>query len=236
MKIYNPIPRHWRHLRRMFQGGGPLTKVDRRIWVREAQEGEFQFHKADTWRQTEDFRRQSKELFEHFGLHRDFYRGKTIIDLGAGSKLRSKYFEGARLIAIEPLADRFLREIPWCDLRDAAEVYSLPAEEQIPQCVGRADLLISINVLDHCYNFEAIVDNVRDYLKPDGLAFLSFDKHEVADDMHPLQLTEEVCERIFVSKRLRIQKLTTGFGPLRGEVHTYGHGPYCMNYWLTRPE
>ena len=122
----------------IFSFGGAalaLTQIDRRLWVREAQEGEFQFHKANTWRQTEEFRRHSQEAFRAF------------------------------------------------------------------------------------------------WIAP---GFLPFDKHEVADDMHPLELTEGVCERIFVGKRLRIQKLTTGVGALLGGTQTYGHGPYCMNYWLTR--
>ena len=103
---------------------------------------------------------QTNLLFEHFGLKPGDYSGKTVIDLGAGSKLRSRYFSEAELIAIEPLADRFLKEIDWCDLAQAHEVYSVPAETKIESCVGRADLLISINVLDHCYDFERIIEGV----------------------------------------------------------------------------
>ena len=99
---------------------------------------------------------------------------------------------------------------------------------------GRADLLVSMNVLDHCFDFPEILDNVREYLKVDGLAFLSFDKHEEADEMHPLELTEEICERLFVDRGLRIERQSAGFGGVLGEHQTYGHGPYCLNYWLRR--
>ena len=212
------------------------TTIDRKEWARHSQEGEFRFHKTNAWRKTDDFSRHAQRHFEHFGLFRELYRGKTIIDLGAGSRLRSRYFEDVTLIAIEPLASRFLKEIPWCDLEAASEIYSVAAEERIDSCVNRADLLISINVLDHCYHFGSIVANIREYLKPSGSAFLSFDKHDIADEMHPLELTEEVCERVFAEQGLRIERYSTGLGDLLDGRQTYGHGPYCLNYWLIRAD
>jgi hypothetical protein len=209
------------------------AQIDRSIWQDKAQEGEFAYHKENIGRQSEAFLQQSARFFESFGLYRDDYKGKVIIDLGAGSKLRSKYFTSATIIAIEPLAERFMGEIAWCDLRDAAEVYSRPAEERIDACVGRADLLISVNVLDHCFDFERIIDNICAYLKPDGRAFLSFDKHGLADDLHPLSLDEPTCNRIFAQKGLVITEFSVGFGDGLTDGRIDGSGPYRMNYWLT---
>ncbi len=158
-----------------------------------------------------------------------------MVDVGAGSKLRTRYFEGAELVAIEPLADRFLRELPWCDLREAAEIYAVPAEDRVEACVGRADLVVSMNVLDHCFDFEAVVRNIRGYLKRDGVAFLSFDRHEKSDPMHPLELTEQICERTFAAQGLLLEKFSRGFGGVL-PTETYGHGRYCLNYWLRRAE
>ena len=209
----------------------PVTRIRRARWEREAQQGEFGFHATNGWRRTPDFARQSDLLFRHFGFEPDSFCGKVVIDLGAGSKLRTRFFVGSTLIAIEPLADRFLRELGWCDLRDAAEVYSVPAEERLERCVGRADLIVSMNVLDHCYDFEAVVQNIRSYLRADGLAFLSFDEHERADAMHPLELNEAVCRRVFARQGLRVERSSRGFGGAL-ETDTYGHGRYCLNYWL----
>ncbi|MEM1450507.1 MAG: hypothetical protein AAGI22_15420 [Planctomycetota bacterium] len=213
---------------------GPVTEIDRDAWKKDAQEGEFDFHLKDRWRGTDDFMAQSVALFDHFGLDRQGYRGKVVIDLGAGSKLRSKAFEGAELIVIEPLASRFMAEVEHCDLGEAAEVHSVPAEDLVESCVGRADLLVSINVLDHCFDFATIVGNVRQYLNEDGVAFLSFDKHEEADEMHPLELTEEICSRIFAEQGLAIERATQGCGDALRGAQTYGHGPYTLNYWLRR--
>src|SRR5207247_10536123 len=68
------------------------------LWKTSAQEGELRFHKQNRWRETDDFRAHSKKLFEYFGFREDQYAGKTVIDLGAGSRLRTKFFRGARLV------------------------------------------------------------------------------------------------------------------------------------------
>ena len=240
----NPLQRFLRRLRGRSKAtpappaaqapSAPVTRITREDWRVQAQEGEFAFHAADQWRRTDDFMAQTVALFDHFGFHRDGYAGKVVIDLGAGSKLRTLYFREAELIAIEPLADRFMADVDFCDLDQAAAVYSLPAEDRIDACVGRADLLVSINVLDHCFDFATILGNVRAYLKDDGLAFLSFDMHEEADEMHPLELTEEVCSRLFAEAGLAIEKQSRGFGDVLGDIQTYGHGPYCLNYWLRK--
>ncbi len=210
----------------------PRTQTSRDEWEKDAQEGEFRFHKRDRWRQTSDFMAQTDRVFRHFGFAPDEYAGRTVVDVGAGSMLRTKFFEGAHLVVIEPLADRFLAEIKTSDLRDAAEVHSRPAEQLVESLVGKADLVISINVLDHCFDFPEIVKNIRQYLKPDGIAFLSFDMHAEADEMHPLTLTEETCSPIFAAAGLTIDKVTTGVGDALGGPQTYGHGPFTLNYWL----
>jgi hypothetical protein len=135
-------------------------------------------------------------------------------------------------VAIEPLADRFLAEIPWSDLRDAEELYSRPAEDYIEALEGRVDLLVSINVLDHCFDMPTIMGNVRRYLKPNGLALVSFDKHARADKLHPLSLTETTCAQIFVDSGLVVEQFTSGMGRALNGSQTYGHGPYTLNYWL----
>src|SRR5262249_21694517 len=155
--------------------------------------------------------------------------GKTVVDLGAGSKLRTKYFEGARLIAIEPLAKRFIETIPWCDLGSADRVFSSPGEEPLAELHCQADLLVSINVIDHCYDVAALLANVRDYLKPGALAFFSFDSHLDTDLLHPLVIDEGSIPRA-LPPGLSIERQTTGLGPLGPH---YGQGT-ALNYWLGR--
>jgi hypothetical protein len=87
----------------------------------------------------------------------------AYIDVGSGSRLRTLFFKGARIAAIEPLAQRFIAEVEWQDLDQAAEIYPVPAEEDIPELHNRADLVVSINALDHGFNFEQAIRNIRKY-------------------------------------------------------------------------
>ena len=203
----------------------------RRSWRWLAQRAELHFHQNNQWRQTDEFHRHTAELFQHFGFSPGCFAGGTVVDLGAGSKLRTTYFLGARLIAVEPLAEEFLRTIPWCDLRRAEQVFARPAEERIPSLSGAADAVISINVLDHCYDLAPILENLATYLKPGGLGFLSFDSHEAADVLHPLPLAGGAVEAAIPETALVVEKLTVGLGPL-GPM--YGQGR-ALNYWLRKP-
>src|SRR3954454_13368626 len=107
------------------------TTESREKWASEAQEGEFAFHKTNKWRQTPDFMIQTDRLLGHFGFTPEQYAGRVVVDVGAGSMLRPRSFAGAHRVVVEPLADRFLAEIPGCDLPDAAELYSTPVEQLV---------------------------------------------------------------------------------------------------------
>ncbi len=215
--------------------GKPVGQLDK--WKRESHEFELEFHKNNKFRQTEAFMEETSELFGSFGFAPRQFVGATVLDVGAGSKMRGKYFEGANIIALKPLAQSFIAEIPWCDLKDAAAVYSTPAEELIPDLIGRVDFIFSLNVLDHCYDFEAIILNLASYLKQGGLIFLSFDSHFTASVGHPLVLTEAACKSAFARAALSISSFQRGFPKdyekLCGKKG-YDGSSACLNYWLRR--
>ncbi len=204
-----------------------------RAWKWFAQPGELDFHKKNRWRQTEDFTRSNEKLLLHFGFRRDEFKGKIVIDLGAGSRLRTLFFEDAHLIVVEPLAGAFYREIPWCDLGKAAEIYPVAAEEFIPEIKGLADAVLSINALDHGFDFQTAARNVFDYLKPGGLAFLSFDLHEHADEMHPLEFTRKQCEAVIVKAGFVVLDVLEGTD--NPQKPYYGHGQ-AISFRLRKPE
>lgn len=215
----------------------PSLEADIEEWRQVHQEFELEFHRRNEFRQTDAFVYETELLFSSFGFYKDQYVGKTILDIGAGSRLRGKYFHGARLIALEPLADKFMQEILWCDLKDAAEVISQPAEVLVPSLIDAADFIFSINVLDHCFDFRKIVENIYRYLKPAGTAFLSFDSHFHRSTGHPLILTERICTDIFRQCGFMIVEFQRGFPPAFLEYH--GRNGYdgksdSLNYLLAR--
>ena len=167
-------------------------------WASEAQLGELSFHARNhSYRGNDTVWWSAVEAdWLALGLDRRSWAGKTVLDVGAGSRLRTLWFEDVEIIVVEPLADRFLAEVPFCDLDRATEVHAVPGETYVRDLAGRADVVVSINALDHGYDMAASVSNIRRYLKPDGIALLSFDLHDtVSDHMHPMVVTHQMMLR-----------------------------------------
>lgn len=189
-------------------------------WELVAQPGEMDFHRDSSFRQGPQFMEHTERLFRSWGYSPDAFQGRLVVDLGAGSKLRSRYFQGARIAAVEPLADRMRAEIPWCDLDTAERVFGSPAETCIQELVGRAALVMCLNVLDHTYDPGAIIRNAAAYLDADGELVLSLDLHDDADHLHPVHLDRESLLSLCREAGLEPLREYTGLPGSR----SYGHG------------
>jgi SAM-dependent methyltransferase len=213
---------------------GYVAKIDllwnslgfrRFLWRLVAQQGEYKFHRQDERRSEEDLMREVSLVFGRYGYAPDEFKGKVVVDIGAGSHLVTRYFQDAYLIAVEPLADKFMRTIPWCKLKLAKEVYARPAEDRLAEVVGRVDFAICSNVLDHCYDPQVVVNNMYAYLKPTGRACIAVDCHEYRDPMHQLLLNEESLTKMMLNAGFKIEKLVRGLGPIYpGGREDFGHG------------
>lgn len=210
------------------------------IWKYITQRKELRFHVCDAPRgNSEQFRKEVTSLFEYFGFSPDHFADKTIVDIGAGSHLITSFFRDAKIIAIDPLANRYLKEIPSCGLRKAHKIYSCPAETRIEDLKSAADFAISINVLDHAYEFDTIIDNIYFYLKPGATAFLSFDCHDYITVLHPTNLSVERSKKTFESAGFSITKVSRGLGPALSCAiplgSAYGDGE-AVSFWLAKPK
>jgi SAM-dependent methyltransferase len=207
-----------------FAAGCNVLQLRRLAWKVVAQTGELRFHQQNEWRQSPDFMRETASLLEWWGYAPNTFDGETIIDVGAGSRLRSRYFAGARIIAIEPLGDRFMKTISWSDLSDAEAVYSVPAERNIPEIEHTAAFAMCINVLDHTFDADAIVANVYGYLKAGGEFALSVDLHADGHGghMHPVHLDRDAVRSALTRAGFELLREYEGLGPTGNE--SYGHG------------
>tara|TARA_X000000368_G_scaffold41010_1_gene29674 strand:+ start:8628 stop:9281 length:654 start_codon:yes stop_codon:yes gene_type:complete len=210
-----------------FKTNNPYKK-----WKNKAQKFELNFHINNEWRPSEDFENHSRLLFNFFGFKEDSFTSKNILDLGAGSKLRTKYFKGSKIFVIEPLADEFIKNIEWCDLMDAEKVYSIASEEVVAELVNNIDYIFCINVLDHCYDLDKIIYNCNKYLKINGSACLSFDIHEEdVDDGHPIHIEKTMFENILTENGFETSKIITGLPD--EDTDSYGHGD-AITYFVKK--
>jgi SAM-dependent methyltransferase len=208
--------------------GAERATIDRAQWAESAQPGELGFHVRNTGFRGDDavWSKAIDTDWRAAGFEPDGWKGKRILDVGAGSRLRSLWFEGADVIVLEPLAEQFRAEVPWNDYDQAEAVYAVPGEELVPELEGTIDLVVSINALDHGYDIAESVRNIKRYLKPDGEAFLSFDMHDEPDYMHPLVLSNELMLGIYADAGFEVVKVE----PAR-RYHG-AEGPGAFHYWL----
>lgn len=176
---------------------------------KKAQAAELQFHIKDTWRPSPKFMEDTQKLFEYFAYSPERWYGQPILDLGAGSMLRSRYFEGAIIHALEPLGGLFLERIPSCDLGKADDLNFARAEQFVDKWEGKMDFVMCINVLDHCHDPEMVLQNAHRYLRPgDSRFLLSVDTGTIPDEMHPIPITVEwlsnECAKLFRFKGVKI--------------------------------
>ncbi|KNX36843.1 methyltransferase domain-containing protein [Luteipulveratus halotolerans] len=202
---------------------------DQDSWRTKAQVGELGFHVHDTFRQhDEQWWPVIDGEWREMGFSPEGWRDRTVVDVGAGSRLRSLWFEGASIIAIEPLADQYMEQVAWSDLTRATEVYSVPGETFVPEVEGRADLVVSINALDHGYDLATSIGNIGRYLKPGATAFVSFDMHDtVTDEMHPMVVRHDDLVELFPRIGLKLVRTAEHSRRYHGAT-----GPKARHYWL----
>ena len=172
---------------------GVVPGLRKRIWQQHQQSRELEFHATigGTYRMSEEYERKNADLFTSLGFHADEYAGKCILDLGAGSRIRTVWFRGARVYAIEPLADQF-RPLGQCNFDQAAEVFSIPAEQFVDKLAGQVDFLVCLNVLDHVFEPRVVLEHCRNYLRPGGRFLLQTDCHTgLADLQHPAEFSQD---------------------------------------------
>lgn len=182
----------------------------------------------DTWRESQDWelnwwktRLNQRELemaheISHQILSRmwitdEMLAGKIVLDVGSGPTGRIMCVRplASRMLAIEPLAEEYMQITGVSRILDTYDkIYSVPAEELVQEIVGKIDVAICLNVIDHCFDAEAVFRNVFSYLSPEGTALISFDVNKCSGKSigHPISMTDEEARRAIAASGLCIIK------------------------------
>jgi SAM-dependent methyltransferase len=122
-------------------------------------------------------------------LSKDAFKGKRIMDIGAGPMPSATCFEGADLYCLEPLIDRYLKiGFPIHYYGNVKFVHS--PSEQIPIEDNFFDAIISVNALDHVDDFEKTAKEIGRVLKPGGSVVFHLHYH-LPTQNEPLELNDK---------------------------------------------
>lgn len=146
-----------------------------------------------------------------------FCRGKIVADFGCGPRGSLHWLKEARVrIGIDVLADNYSRfNISAHDM-----CYVVSTETRIPLPSDYADVLFTLNALDHVSRLRPICDELRRVLAPEGLLIGSFNLDEPATACEPQTLTEETLSRCLWDD-LVVESYRLGSRAAEGGLHGY---------------
>ena len=81
-----------------------------REWADVNQRFELNYQKCYNYRDFDDFEKQWKDIFTKFGLHKESFNNKVLLDIGCGSRPALSYFSSNNeKHCMEPLLDELMK-------------------------------------------------------------------------------------------------------------------------------
>ncbi|MDX9911274.1 MAG: methyltransferase domain-containing protein [Phycisphaerales bacterium] len=117
---------------------------------------------------------------------------RTVVEIGPGPYPSIATRVWKRAVAVDPLADGYVREdlLPKRCHCDRVTFLAAPGE-MVPLPTAYADLVVIENALDHVDEPGKVVAEVARLLRPGGLLWLLVDLMDYSDEMHPNPFNEE---------------------------------------------
>jgi SAM-dependent methyltransferase len=146
-----------------------------------------------------------------------FLAGKIVVDFGCGPRGTLEWARPARArIGVDVLADLYAR----FGIRRHDMIYVTCSEEQIPLPSGYADVVFTLNALDHVDDLPAMTSELDRILAPGGRLIGSFNLHEPRSFAEPQTLTERGLDRLLFS-RLEVESRRTAKRGPEGAVYRH---------------
>lgn len=168
----------------------------------------------DFWRM--QYRREGRKLSHaHFEkimrrmaepLEDKDFEGKLVCDFGCGPRGSLTWLtDTAHCVGIDVLADKYFAEFPDV-IRSNGMTYVNNSENYILMQSQQADVLFTMNALDHVIHLEVMCNELIRILKPGGYLVGSFNLGEDATVTEPQSFDEQKLNRVLFNKLEEISK------------------------------
>jgi SAM-dependent methyltransferase len=149
------------------------------------------------WRQRHEAEgRLANEQFERFftdqfGIERDFYSGKRMLDVGCGPRGSLEWAAmAAERVGVDPLVGRYRA----LGIDDHAMTYIEAGAEQLPFEDGHFDFVSCFNALDHVADAGAAIAELTRVARPGATALLLVEVGHAPTVTEPQTLSWDVLE------------------------------------------
>ena len=127
-----------------------------------------------------------------FGLDREFYRGKRVIDIGCGPRGSLEWADiAAERVGLDPLAREYLK----LGASQHRMRYVNAASESIPFPTAYFDAAFAFNSLDHVRAPVASIAEIKRIVRPGGIFLLITEINHAPTPTEPQALSWDVLEQ-----------------------------------------
>ena len=135
-----------------------------------------------------------EQLFtDQFGLNREFFAGKRILDIGCGPRGSLEWAtEAAGRVGLDPLVDRY-RDL---GIDEHAMEYCLAPAESIPFPDETFDVVSSLNSLDHVDNLHDTLGEITRVLVPGGSFLVEVEFGHRPTQTEPIEIPRDFAESL----------------------------------------
>lgn len=139
-----------------------------------------------TWLELHQKPKYSKDL----GLKPSTFKGKRLLDVGAGPLPSGMVFKGSQLYCLDPLYSEYLSYGYPIHYYPGVTFINSTAED-IPFENNYFDAVIAVNAIDHVNDFAATAKEIRRVLKADGMFAMHVHYHS-ATAAEPIELNDAI--------------------------------------------
>jgi SAM-dependent methyltransferase len=140
---------------------------------------------------------------EHFGLPREFFDGKRMLDVGCGPRGSLEWAVTARQrVGLDPLAALY------AELGTSAHAmeYVASGAEHIPFADGHFDVVTTVNSLDHVEDLDATIAELMRVLRPGGTLLLLTDVNHDPTPCEPHNISWDIVDAFMCDLRVVDQR------------------------------
>ncbi len=127
----------------------------------------------------------------HFGLNKEFYQGKKILDIGCGPRGSLEWATQSETHGLDPLVNQYKK----LGITEHKMNYIQANCENIPYENNYFDVVSSFNSLDHVDDLEKSISEIKRIIKPNGYFLLIADIHDNSTVCEPSPFSWDIAQK-----------------------------------------